>query len=598
MVTLTRYTSQKQQERISRHQLCERLEEFGWIASRPDEDLGEDFIVHIYFQGQATGVTFHLQLKSVTNLNERRKGDYLVYDIEVKDLKHWENFNLPVVLVVWDVEPREGRWAPMDDIISDRNQRHPNWRTNKSKTRVYLPWNNTTDDAGLIRLKQSIGRHLYPLIAKDKPLEIQVDLEFPNTEEGRTAYQAFDRVIKEGEPGTFKGKFIQRLKLSDWWMHWFGEFDHKNVEISLGPSPSPQTFLVYIDMISTNGEIATLPAIELKAIKVGTEIIQLSNEHQDSPLHFLFKVPDLTKTKESTVNITLNHLGRNVCETRDVLRFLRAITAGGELRLIPLTDDKTPITISVSPNLRITPSLQLVQLLDKLCTIQGKLGQFLHMPDEGPTNADVQAINELIAIIEQGKTVIKDQKVTWSFKDFALDLILDLHRQSKLCHFRVTDENWVELFGSKIPTGRMTQYITGRVEMSVVELEKAITALTPSEYLPIKFVNVAIVKVFPDWFIREAQRLSQLLAEKFEVEAVYLFGSLVWSEIHAPETDIDLAVSGLPAEQYLEAVSFLERESKFPIDLVELSKVSDHLRQRILTEGKLLYERESVAAFG
>ena len=92
--------------------------------------------------------------------------------------------------------------------------------------------------------------------------------------------------------------------------------------------------------------------------------------------------------------------------------------------------------------------------------------------------------------------------------------------------------------------------------------------------------------------------MAPLLVENFNAEAVYLFGSLVWSEVHAPETDIDLAIKGLLPERYLEAIGYLERESKFPIDLVQLENVPEHLRQRILSEGKLLYEREPALAFG
>jgi predicted nucleotidyltransferase len=343
-----------------------------------------------------------------------------------------------------------------------------------------------------------------------------------------------------------------------------------------------------------------MSAVELKAIKVGTEVVQLSNEHQNSPLHFLFKVPHLAKSYKGAVSITLNHLGHHVYETRDILRFLDAIVSGGELRLTPLIKDKPPLTISVPPNQEMAPDPQYLKLIDKLCVIQDKVSQFIRIPNEELIiGKDVQAINELMTIVEQGKTVTRAKQITWGFKDNALELILDVHRHGKPCHFTISSpESWVELFGSKVPTGCITQHITGKVEMSTAELENAIAKLKPNEYLDLQFVDVEIIEIFLDWFIREAQRLSQLLAGKFEVEAVYLFGSLVWSDTHTPETDIDLAVSGLPNERFLEAVSCLERESKFPVDLVDLNKVSDHLRQRILTEGKLLYEREAVAAFG
>ncbi|MFP4438423.1 MAG: DUF4365 domain-containing protein [Chloroflexaceae bacterium] len=279
MVNPARYTDQMRQEQISRNQLSERLAEFGWVIAAPVPDLGEDFVVHIYFEGRATGVMFHVQEKSVTNLHERRKDDHLVYkNIAVKDVIHWEACSLPVVLIVWDVTLREGRWALMNDVIADLDQRLTDWR-DKQAVRVRLPWRNRTDDAGLVQLRQQVGQCLFPLIARHS----------------------------SGEP--------------------------------------------------------------------------------------------------------------------DV----------------------------VLPPLRL---------------------------------------------------------------------------------------------------------------------------------------------------LHEAERLGQRLVEEFDVAAVYLFGSLAWGSVFSPETDIDLAVSGLPAARYLDAVGFVERESNFSVDLVDLNQVSEEFSRRIVTEGKLLYERDPVAAAG
>lgn len=597
MVAPVRYTSQKQQERISRRQLCERLDEFGWIATPPDEDLGEDFIVHIYLQGRATGVTFHLQLKSVTNLNKRRKGDYLVYDFEVKDLKHWEAFSLPVVLMVWDIELREGRWALVDEVISDLDQRRPNWRDKKSKVRVYIPWDTKTDDTGLVKLKQKIGRQLYSNIAKDRPLKGYMKLKFPRIAEGKAAYETFERGIKEGDSFLIKKEFVQEFGVSDWWASWFGDF-FENSDIFITPFVSSKIVSIHVDVISTNGETAYIPAIELKVVKSGLEVVQLSNEHQNSPIHFHFTIPRSDEGKKSCINVKLNNLGRNVHETRNAMHFLNAITTGGKMRINFLTHDKPPLTVIIPPNPENALNPEYLQLIDKLCVIQSKTDQFLQIPDDDLTDADVEAIDEFIDIIECGKTTKKVKEITIELVNIFTDAILDSHHQQKRIQMRYSAESFIEIFDSKIPTGPATWHITGIPKLSAVELKEIITNLSPNDPLFLKFVDVEIIEIFPDWFIREAQRLTQLLAEKFEIKAVYLFGSLVWSDIHTPETDIDLAVMGLPEERFLEAVSYLERESKFPIDLIDLSKASDHLRQRILAEGKLLYEREPVAAFG
>lgn len=111
-----RFTPEKQQELISRSQLSARLVEFGLIPA-PPEDLGEDFVVSVFFKGRATGVPFYIQEKSVTDMHERRVGNHLPYSLKVKDLLHWENFVNPVVLIVWDIKLQEGRWVILNNEI-------------------------------------------------------------------------------------------------------------------------------------------------------------------------------------------------------------------------------------------------------------------------------------------------------------------------------------------------------------------------------------------------------------------------------------------------------------------------------------------------
>jgi predicted nucleotidyltransferase len=427
-----RYTAQMRKEQISRNQLCERFIEFGWLAPPPPLDLGEDFIVHICFQGRAVGVHFYVQEKSVTNLFERKRDDYAFYDFKVADLERWEAFELPVVLIVWDIELREGRWALIDGVITELDQRRPGWRANESTARVHIPWRNTTDDTGLVRLRQSIGWRLYPLISRDKSLKIKIELDFSDKEEGETSRKASE----------------------------------------------------------------------------------------------------------------------------------------------------------------------LLRPIEGLCTIQDKIGQRLRIPDKGLTHADVKAIDKFVEIVECGKIIRKHAEATGKFERVILELLRDAYIEGERVYFRRSyDESWVELFGLRIPTGSMTRYVSGVLDTPVAELEEAIATLPPDGSLTLRLVDVEVIEIFRDWFIQEGRRLSQCLIENFGVELTYLFGSLVWSEVHDPDTDIDLAVSGLSAERYLEAVSYLERESNFSVDLVDLGRVPDHLRHRIMAEGKLLNERGSVTPF-
>lgn len=88
----------------------------------------------------------------------------------------------------------------------------------------------------------------------------------------------------------------------------------------------------------------------------------------------------------------------------------------------------------------------------------------------------------------------------------------------------------------------------------------------------------------------EAVRLAQLFAVEFGVQRVYLFGSLAWGPEFRPDSDIDLAVEGLPRGQLLNAVGALETASEYGVDLVLLEKTTAALRELILTSGTLLYD--------
>src|SRR4051812_26037884 len=114
-----RFSKEQQQENLSRRQFCERLDLSGWIPSGVETDMGEDLLVRIFDEGETTGLTFYVQLKSTADSGKRlhRKTRTIAYPLAVKDLEHWEKQATLVVLVVWDVEKREGWWQSIPTII-------------------------------------------------------------------------------------------------------------------------------------------------------------------------------------------------------------------------------------------------------------------------------------------------------------------------------------------------------------------------------------------------------------------------------------------------------------------------------------------------
>jgi hypothetical protein len=495
-----RSSIQLEQEKKSRLQLEECLTDIGWHLASPNPDLGEDFIVEIYHEGQNTGVTFYIQEKSVTNLEKRKtKDDRLVYTLKVKDLKHWGKFTLPVAIVVWDVNLREGKWGLAKDLISYLDQNNPKWRKNKEDVQVYLPWKNRTDNEGLKRLKAEIGKQVYPLISFGKDLSINMKLAFPRTPDGMKLQQAFDLHIKEGEPVTLKGGVIQELKFSDWWETWFGGFDLKEAEIHISESSQDRRVPISLKIISIKGKTVSLSNLEFKPVRVGTELIRFSNEHTSCPFLITFSMRKEGDISKGNLTCVVRHVGGDPHEIMEYLDFAKAMAYGGKLR-VEFHDINQSTSTNFPPADRDAIDSAFYDLIQKLCVVQDKTGHFFKIPDEGISRKDAQSISELFEVVEHGIVYYSDMVMTLGLKGESLKMLLDLHKQGKPVDLTLTTPgSYVELFGEKIETGPMIRKTTGFVEMNANELEVIIGTLSSEDIFDVRLVNVNGAETLSDW---------------------------------------------------------------------------------------------------
>ncbi|SDM50054.1 nucleotidyltransferase family protein [Halarsenatibacter silvermanii] len=84
----------------------------------------------------------------------------------------------------------------------------------------------------------------------------------------------------------------------------------------------------------------------------------------------------------------------------------------------------------------------------------------------------------------------------------------------------------------------------------------------------------------------------QDLAKKYNPEKIYLFGSLLDRDKFCAGSDIDLAISGLEAEDYLDFWGDLEERLQHSFDLVNLETADNRLNQFIRQEGVVIYDRK------
>lgn len=86
--------------------------------------------------------------------------------------------------------------------------------------------------------------------------------------------------------------------------------------------------------------------------------------------------------------------------------------------------------------------------------------------------------------------------------------------------------------------------------------------------------------------LSHAAEAKSLLRDRYAVRRVWLFGSLVAGQPPTEDSDVDLAVEGLPSAVYFNALADLMALFQGPVDLVRLEEAPDSLRDRILSEGR------------
>jgi predicted nucleotidyltransferase len=98
-------------------------------------------------------------------------------------------------------------------------------------------------------------------------------------------------------------------------------------------------------------------------------------------------------------------------------------------------------------------------------------------------------------------------------------------------------------------------------------------------------------KKLADQARQEVKLIVNLLIQQYDVRQVILFGSLTRDRFVA-ESDIDLAVEGLPPASYFEILAQVNRLASRWVDLKLWEDLDPHFKSRVLETGEVLHARE------
>lgn len=92
----------------------------------------------------------------------------------------------------------------------------------------------------------------------------------------------------------------------------------------------------------------------------------------------------------------------------------------------------------------------------------------------------------------------------------------------------------------------------------------------------------------------ELQKVLQVL-EKRGAQRVILYGSFARGDFRE-DSDFDLCVEGLSNSDYFLALAECLMTIKRPLSLIDLKDTQGYFRERILTEGKIIYDASRISA--
>ena len=87
-----------------------------------------------------------------------------------------------------------------------------------------------------------------------------------------------------------------------------------------------------------------------------------------------------------------------------------------------------------------------------------------------------------------------------------------------------------------------------------------------------------------------ANKCAKLLKDKYQVNKVFIIGSLVSGDVHE-KSDIDLVVEGLPDRLYIKALTDLWDllPAGVELNLIPYENAFASLREKTIAEGEVIY---------
>ncbi len=97
---------------------------------------------------------------------------------------------------------------------------------------------------------------------------------------------------------------------------------------------------------------------------------------------------------------------------------------------------------------------------------------------------------------------------------------------------------------------------------------------------------------------RDFEAIVRMIIDRYAPRKIVQWGSLLVPEQFDENSDIDIAVEGVPeAERFFALLGDAMALTRFDLDIVQLEKIEPEFAELIISKGKLIYERDNENSF-
>lgn len=161
---------------ISEKQLELFIAKIGWVENKLPRDYGEDYLVYIFDDNgsRIEGGVFLVQLKGTDEIDsyKLKQSNFFSIDIELRHLREWQSYPIPVILILWDIVLERGHWLYVQGFIDKQLKEQFDSVDETQKTlSIHIPVSQVSDFSNKADFIQNITAICKGGLSKDKLLE-------------------------------------------------------------------------------------------------------------------------------------------------------------------------------------------------------------------------------------------------------------------------------------------------------------------------------------------------------------------------------------------------------------------------------------------